>query len=218
MKYKSEKSNEVYQLIVDYAYLKSFDKNLVGSYIFPYHDIDNNLDVISFYEEKDDSNAIEACSYIEDTRIQFVSLDKKALSSFEDEITSGFLLCDKKGVLSNIKKNGVDSNYIKASNVLELDYDKLSSMLNNKINESSDNKYLSVYYTLVDFYYNIIINTPNFDFVNFNKEIERLLEKKLVLAEYTDFHVAAILEAIALAEKNKIDKNKELKLVNNNTL
>lgn len=214
MKYEEKNSDEVYQFIVNYTYLKSFDKNLIGSFIFPYYDIENNFDIISFYENKENVNEIEESIFMGDTDVDFVSLDKEALKSFSDEIANNYILCDKNGELANIKKVGAESKYTEPSNKLELDYDKLSSMLTEKFAEGGDNKYLKVYYTLVDFYYTIIMNTHNFDFKNFNKEIENLLEKKLVLAEYKDLHVQALLEAISLVEEKKLETGKQLKLVN----
>lgn len=222
MNYKNDKSDAVYNLIVDFAYLKSFEKDLVGIFLFPYFDLDNNFDIISFYDKKEVRIHIEGNSQIGENRVQYVNLEKSTIPAFKNDIINGIILFDKTGELSNLKKDDNERDRVSPTNLLELNYDKLSSLLEEKFNDTSEDNYLNIYYTLVDFYYNLIIASKesdiDFDVIGIGIEMHTLLEERLVFKDNKKLHESAILEAIKLANENTLSENKQKKMVKNDNI
>ena len=200
IEYKNElidSKNELNDLISDYVYLSSLNKNLECTFLFPYYDDTYNFDLIMFYRNLPCNNLISNKSYIGENRLQIVNFDLSLVKLFEQDIIKENIIFDPNDTLYKISKKNKSVNGSNNLSINEKYINKIKKNINEK-QSNSLNRYLNIYYTLVD-YYKILIANKNEDM------IEKFYSKLLSSApsHIVELHNEAIMCSLLKQEKNE---------------
>lgn len=222
IKYEDKNSDKVLSTLVDYIYLKKFDKELIGSFLFPYYSESKNFDIIQFYFEDSDNvndskKPIKGEIWIGENRIQFVDMDLSYIFKYADEIASCEILYDPYGMLHSIKAIAKQKKFETASNQFTFNTSFMSKFETSSLMKSSKSgveEYLEIYYSLVDYYFNCIVAFSNFNYKNFEDFMMNVLQQSglIVFKDDMNLHTSALMEAICKAEQVTNDKNKQKRL------
>ena len=174
--YNSNEYNRIKNLLSDYIYLKSKEKDLDGILLVPYYDDTYNFDLLHFYK-KDNNLATVQTIKVEDNLLRYVYFNSEKISLFDDVVT-GYILYDPNNLLNSCKQQLINSNkeFNRATNEVGFDEEFISSI------SSSDKNDSNIEDVLTDYYKNIISNNDYIDVYNYeycysfiNRNVPKLL-------------------------------------------
>ncbi len=219
--YENSCDKNVINSISDYIYLRSFDKDLIGIYLFAYYDDLNCFELVCFNNSNSPTNGyvVGGETIVGDNFIKYINLDINSIDNFSKEMLNGIVLYDPQKILCNINAKNIlnnSSKEIKPTNQLLFNEKftcDLVTSIQTKLGYNATNafdEYLNIYYTLVDYYYSSIITDFDFEYDCFQDYLTYRLNS-LYFINDANLHTGALLDAIKKAE-NISNKNKQKKI------